>query len=73
MSKKLVILMKHTDDPIDPGLMGFPYHPDQYIDGEFPGETEDRVEIDLGEAEDTTAAQELFLNQHPRVIRYWVE
>lgn len=43
------------------------------IDFESWEETEDRIEIDLGEAEDTTAAQELFLNQHPRVIRYWVE
>ncbi|MCX8023589.1 MAG: hypothetical protein N3A60_00130 [Thermanaerothrix sp.] len=73
MGKKLIVLMKHTDDPTDPGLRGFPYHPDQYIDFESCEETEDRIEIDLGEAEDTTAAQELFLNQHPRVIRYWVE
>ncbi len=73
MGKKLIVLMKHTDDPTDPGLMGFPFHPDQYIEGEFLGETEDRVEINLGEAEDTTVAQELFLNQHLGVIRYWVE
>lgn len=57
MGKKLIVLMKHTDDPTDPGLMGFPYRPDQYIDDESYGETEDRIEIDLGEAEDTTAAQ----------------
>ncbi|MDT8899546.1 hypothetical protein QYE77_14875 (plasmid) [Thermanaerothrix sp. 4228-RoL] len=47
MGKKLIVLMKHTDDPTDPGLRGFPYHPDQYIDFESWEETEDRIEIDL--------------------------
>lgn len=49
-------------------LAGFPFGEGQYIDQEF----EDVVIVALGDADDTTSAQEHFLNTHPDVIAYKV-
>lgn len=61
----LRISLNHDAEDV---LAGFPFEEDQYIDQVY----EDVVIVALGDATDTTSAQEQFLNTHPDVIAYKV-
>jgi hypothetical protein len=62
-------LRAHQDDDNDLALQGFPFLDDQYIREEMYGDA-CVVEIDLDGRDDTTTAQEQFLDTNPMVVGY---
>lgn len=60
------------DVPESNSLGGFPYGPGQHVDreGEGPAGSGMATWIEMGDAEDTTTAQEQFLNSSPYVQTY---
>ena len=64
-------LRTNSDDANDLALQGFPFMAEQFIISESNGDA-CVVEIDLGERDDTTAAQEQYLDTNPAVIGYGV-
>lgn len=71
---KLIITLK--SDKSDMALAGLPLYGEQYIDGslaEFSTDGTETCEIDLQDRDDTTVAQEQFLDTNPAVISYKVE
>lgn len=52
-------------------LVGFPFNGEQWID--FAVEEENLVDVALGDADDTTAQQEQFLDTNDQVVSYSVK
>lgn len=75
MSKRLLINVRGDDSDLT--LAAFPFMLDQFIAGEtYSGADEIdtvTVEIDLADRDDTTAAQEQYLNTNEAVIGYTIE
>jgi hypothetical protein len=70
---RLLITIRTTDDPTAPdALTGFPFIGEQAVIDEMCGDA-CVVEIDLAGRDDTTAAQEQYLNTNPAVISYSIE
>lgn len=69
MTKRLAIEITPDAENV---LVGFPYMDGQYSDGEQESESNDNVFIyvELGDHDDTTAAQEQHLNTNPYVVGY---
>ena len=73
MNNELMVKVLIADS--DDVLVGFPFCDGQFADGFEDDETDEDctwLRVVLGVAEDTTAAQEQFLNTNDRVIEYTV-
>lgn len=68
----LVIYVNNTSTGLE--LRGFPFAADQFIESELVNDVEEMtaVYIPMEGAEDTTAAQEQYLNTNPHVLSYKV-
>lgn len=53
-------------------MSNFPRRDDQYIEDEYNTTNSAWVTVNLGDANDTTTAQEQYLDAHPDVIYYRV-
>jgi hypothetical protein len=64
------------NDENDLDLSQFPYQPGQFADGEEANEVADVNQtwlyVELGDSNDTTAAQEQYLDTHPSVLEYTI-
>jgi len=71
---ELMILARDTQDVTVPGVLdGFPFLAEQYAEQEIadnPDGNRVLLRVHLGDAQDTTAAQEQFLNTSNLVLEY---
>jgi hypothetical protein len=67
-----LIIYLNTDSSTGLELQGFPFAVDQYIESEIANEDMTHVYIPLADADDTTAAQEQYLNTNEHVLSYKV-
>jgi len=68
MAKLKIEVNKEAQDT----LAMFPWFENQWIEGEEVGATT-IITVRLGDRDDTSVAQEQYLNTNDDVIRYWVE
>lgn len=67
-----LVIYLNTDSSTGLELQGFPFVGDQFIESEIAVEDMTTVYIPMEGVEDTTAAQEQYLNTNPYVLSYKV-